>query len=413
MQEWYQSWASQAHRVLKPGGHLVAFGGTRTFHRLTCALEDAGFEIRDCLSWLYGSGFPKSLDVSKAIDKTRGNYADLCAVALWLRPHVERAGFGVVTAAFGFKDETMARARWTSRSQPQVPTWDQWGRLKALCGFGEEMDAEVWRLNGREKREVIGQATDGAGNGSMVGLGSPRSMATKYDITAPATETSRAWQGWGTALKPAWEPIILARKPLGERNVAANVLRHGTGAINVDGCRVAGDVPQVVQGAEDRIFGNGKGLRSEPMLSNPSPLGRWPANLVLDEAAAGMLDEQSGERPGATSNGRGHTGIFDFGTHETRPGFGDTGGASRFFYTAKADAEDRDSSTHPTVKPVELMKWLIRLVTAPGGVVLDPFLGSGTTVYAARALGIRSVGIEREAAYVEQAIWRLRQGVLL
>jgi DNA modification methylase len=290
MQQWHHAWARAAYRVLKPGGHLVAFGGPRTFHRLTCALEDAGFEIRDCLSWLYGSGFPKSKNI--------GN-------------------------------------------------------------------------------------------------------------------------GWGTALKPAWEPIILARKPLGERNVAANVLRHGTGAINVDGCRVAGDVPQVVQGAEDRIFGNGKGLRSEPMLSNPSPLGRWPANLVLDEAAAGMLDEQSGELTSGVYTGKRNQpktkhafGTFNM-RDETPATYGDTGGASRFFYTAKADAEDRDGSKHPTVKPVDLMKWLIRLVTPPEGVVLDPFLGSGTTVYAARALGIRSIGIEREAEYVATAIFRLRQGVLL
>jgi DNA modification methylase len=343
-QEWCGTWALAAYRVLKPGGHLVAFGGTRTFHRLTCALEDAGLEIRDCLSWLYGSGFPKSLDVSKAIDKAAG-----------------------------------------------------------------------------AARPAVRVRTDGVGNTARSihkAEGFAASRETIFVETAPATDAAKAWQGWGTALKPAWEPIILARKPLGERNVAANVLAHGTGAINVDGCRIAGDVPQVVQGAEDRIFGNGKGLRSEPMLSNPSPLGRWPANLVLDDAAAGMLDAQSGESDSKASSGRngrdagGATWSLNRADDLVR-GHTDSGGASRFFYTAKADAEDRDGSKHPTVKPVELMKWLIRLVTPPGGVVLDPFLGSGTTVYAARMLGIRSIGIEREAPYVEQAVWRLRQGVLL
>jgi DNA modification methylase len=325
-----------AYRVLKPGGHLIAFGGTRTFHRLTCALEDAGFEIRDCLSWLYGSGFPKSLDVSKAIDKAAG------------------------------------------AERPRVPGGQ--GGVNTILG----------------SRKSGGEAISGEA------------------IT---------WQGWGTALKPAWEPIMLARKPLGERNVAANVLRHGTGAINVDGCRLAApdaDLARQQNQHADTAGMNGLGKsgfsadHSQPLYS---PLGRWPANLVLDEAAAGMLDEQSGElTSGGTPFRRGGKGMGYNGANgqpRVDGNNGDSGGASRFFYTAKADAEDRDGSTHPTVKPVELMKWLIRLVTPPEGVVLDPFLGSGSTVYAARELRLRSIGIEREPAYIAEAIYRLRQMVLL
>jgi site-specific DNA-methyltransferase (adenine-specific) len=350
MQEWYQSWASQALRVLKPGGHLVAFGGTRTFHRLTCALEDAGFEIRDCLSWLYGSGFPKSLDVSKAIDKAAG---------------AERV----------YRDDP----RWTER-YPNGP-------------------------GGGEASPMVRQAA--------------RKSDGPLQTSAPVTPAANKWAGWGTALKPAWEPIILARKPLGERNVAANVLAHGTGAINVDGCRVGLMTPEEIARSGQSTVGMFGFGRIDWKREGREPLGRWPANLVLDDAAAALLDEQSGES--VSAGGRSGKVDKDGAVYQggwTRsvkgdPGYGDVGGASRFFYTAKADAEDRDGSKHPTVKPVDLMKWLIRLVTPPGGVVLDPFLGSGTTVYAARALGIRSIGIEREAAYVEQAIWRLRQAVLL
>jgi len=351
-----ETWEA-AYRVLKPGGHLVAFGGTRTFHRLTCALEDAGFEIRDCLSWLYGSGFPKSLDVSKAIDKAAG-----------------------------------------------------------------------------AARKVVGERAGSAHAGmNGIGQGGYRQAGESFPVYgAPATDAAKAWQGWGTALKPAWEPIILARKPLGERNVAANVLAHGTGAINVDGCRVGTDGEEIHAPQSDpakrrgtvgtHLFGKAdrEAFQAAQRASaeRTATLGRWPANLVLDEAAAGMLDEQSGETESPMSRPRTPDGparaTWSLGrSGGIQVGHGDSGGASRFFYTAKADADDRDGSKHPTVKPVDLMKWLIRLVTPPEGVVLDPFLGSGTTVYAAQESGFRGIGIEREPEYVADAIRRLRQDVLL
>lgn len=332
---------TQVFRVLKPGGHLLAFGGTRTFHRLTCAIEDAGFEIRDCLMWLYGTGFPKSLDVSKAIDKAAGAEREV------VRPHPAPCANINATAALGgsFQERPM--------------------------------------------------------------------------LTAPATPDAHHWSGWGTALKPAWEPIIMARKRL-VGTVAQNVLKHGTGALNIDGCRVG------------TCGGGGNGLGShigplEPGRKHGSDaggsLGRWPANLVLDEKAAEMLDAQSGEsRDGVAvqrnRDGEVHNEVFGAYRKPSAPdaGFGAGGGASRFFYAAKASASERDGAAHPTVKPVALMRWLVRLVTPPGGTVLDPFAGSGTTAIACYHEGVDCVGIELSPEYVAMAEKRIaeatRQGRL-
>jgi site-specific DNA-methyltransferase (adenine-specific) len=268
---------SDVLRVLMPGAMLLAFGGTRTFHRLLCAIEDAGFEIRDCLMWLYGSGFPKSLDISKALAKA-----------------------------------------------------------------------------------------------------------------AEATELAKRWDGWGSSLKPAWEPIILAMKPL-EDTFAENARRHGVAGLNIDGSRI----------------GSGQAK------------GRWPANLLLDEAASRLLDTQSGittsgamkhfvgPYPGRNATGflRGHS-----GPHNQH---GDSGGASRFFYCAKASERDRTCegqvpNNHPTVKPRSLMEYLCRLVTPPGGgLILDPFMGSGSTGIGALLTGNRFVGIELEPESFEIARERI------
>jgi site-specific DNA-methyltransferase (adenine-specific) len=236
-------------------------------------------------------------------------------------------------------------------------------------------------------------------------------------ITAPATPEAAAWEGWGTALKPAWEPIVLARKPL-SGTVAATVLAHGTGALNVDGCRVqASDDPaaryngRAARGENVNAYGRAS-QRDEPYEA--SPAGRWPSNVVLDQDAAARLDAEVGELPAGVAVQRNGGGASIWGAPNTRgaapdQGFGDTGGPSRFFYTAKAGAAERDGATHPTVKPLDLMRWLVRLVTPPGGLVLDPFLGSGTTAIAAHAEGFRCIGIEREPEYVEQAIERIRR----
>ena len=328
-------WAEACYRVLKPGGHIAAFGGTRTWHRLAVAIEDAGFEMRDSLAWLYGSGFPKSHDVGKAIDKLAG----------------------------------------AEREVALVPTKP--GNALNPGGIGGE-GRGGWR-----------------------------------DESAPATPEAAQWDGWGTALKPAFEPIVLARKPLAERTVARNVLAFGTGAINIDGCRIAGEVPTTTRGGhaeKHRVpdsHPDAKNLgRLRPqgrVEGNPS--GRWPANVLLDQHAAAWVDEQSGEaggtggarKPNARSRG-----ITGWKGSEWKAA-NDSGGASRFFYTAKAPKRERPNVNgvqHPTVKPLAIMRWLIRLVTPPGGTVLDPFAGSGTTIEAALIEGFNPVGIEMEADYL-------------
>ena len=331
-QHWTEEWAREAYRVLKPGGHLLAFGGTRTFHRLTCGIEDAGFEVRDCLSWLYGSGFPKSLDVSKAIDK-----------------------------AAGAEREVVGRKR----------------------------------LGGNAAQSTAEKGGTYASNTNSVGV-----APIDVPITAPATDAAREWEGWGTALKPAWEQCFVARKPL-VGTVAANVQQHGTGGLNIDGCRIGSD------GATTRGDTSANHLSPSGAFTTghdivPLNAGRWPANVALDEDAAAMLDAQTvGNVPARIHD---HSDV----------GYGGTGGASRFFYTAKASRADRTGggvadNTHPTVKPTDLMRWLVRLVTPPGGVVLDPFAGSGSTLVAARAEGVRAVGIEREPEYADIITARLAQ----
>ena len=337
-------WAEACYRVLKPGGHIAAFGGTRTWHRIAVAIEDAGFEMRDSLAWLYGSGFPKSHDVGKAIDKLAG---------------AEREVIG---------------------SKIGLPGYHLSGKGEAGPAYGSNL-----------QQVTSEQRADAAA------------------ITAPATPEAQQWDGWGTALKPAFEPIVLARKPLAEKTVARNVLAHGTGAINIDGCRIAGEVPSVPQPDFKHVNGAVTHLdahaRNGQMSSAPS--GRWPANVLLDHHAAAWVDEQSGDRPsagGAAFGVGGYGGTVGLNRDDRRElGYGDKGGASRFFYTAKAPKSERpnvDGVQHPTVKPLAIMRWLIRLVTPPGGTVLDPFAGSGTTIEAALIEGFDPVGIEKETDYL-------------
>lgn len=321
-------WA-QIYRVLKPGGHVVAFSGTRSYHRLAVAIEDSGFEIRDQLAWVYGSGFPKSHDVSKGIDKAAG-----------------------------------------------------------------------------AEREVIGETKRGAQSESTGRYGAWGDGITP---TTPATPEAEQWQGWGTALKPAWEPICLARKPL-IGTVAENVLEHGTGALNVDGCRVEAPGEEIANHGHTAESGKGKSAFGDfagiqPHQSQGQKLGRWPANIVhdgSDEVLAEFPDSAGaqGVVRGTEESETGQNGIYGrFARVASVPPRNDHGSAARFFYTAKADKLDRIGSKHPTVKPVDLMQWLCRLVTPKGVVVLDPFAGSGSTGEAAWREGFRAVLIEREEEY--------------
>jgi DNA modification methylase len=430
-QEWCGLWATECLRVLKPGGHMVAFGGSRTWHRLAAAVEDAGFEIRDSIAWLHGQGFPKSLDVSKAIDKVRDDRSAILRVTGWLAEQRDRAGWTnrQIDEAFGFNG--MA-GHWTAAPRlkvAQVPRWEQWERLRDLIGFGDEMDAEVWRLNGRkgtpgeawQTAAVVGERSTGRGTG--------RGAVSVIDdgdraIRAANSDAARRWQGWGTALKPAFEPIVVGRKPLAG-TVAANVLAHGTGALNIDGCRVqtyddTGRTRNTALGVM-----NDDGWKPRRQESESHVAGRWPANVVLDDTQAPELDRQSGTlTSGANPTRRGSDKFREAygefaGQEECTPARGaDSGGASRFFptfrYEAKATTAERPrvgEVAHPTVKPLDLMRWLVRLVTPPGGTVLEPFAGSGTTAEACVVEGFRCIAIEREFDYLALIVARLTKPI--
>lgn len=424
-------------RVLKPGGHLLVFAGSRTQDLMGLSIRLAGFELRDSLAWIYGSGFPKSMDVSKAIDKQREErHEEALKVTRRIAERAKELGVSRrdINLKINGADNSGGSAQsWTTITsagahKPRVPEWDQWVRLRELLNLSDPvLDAEVWRLNGRkgtpgeawEKREVVGKHQSGLHTGPS-GVGGHGEGGT---ITTSASDAAKRWSGWGTALKPAQEPIIMARKPM-DGTVAANVLTHGVGGINVDGCRVhAEDAPEGRTRHGGGIPGNGSSYEL-PDVRPESPAGRFPPNVLLDPDAAAAMDEQSGNVKGAVSNGRtgksnGYSG--GYGEQCQAPGYGDSGGASRFFpvfkYQAKApkrerpviEREDGTRLQHPTVKPLALMEWLVTLITPPEGVVLDPFAGSGTTLQAARDKGFRSIGIEADADHVALIRERLEQ----
>jgi len=375
---WTWQWAQEVYRVLKPGAYILVFCGPRTYHRMACGIEDAGFEIRDQLQWLYGSGFPKSHNISKGIDKK-----------------------------YGAEREVV-------------------GKSNLHSGQAFRTD-KGWNSNNLKPCEEV-------------------------MITAPSTSQAKQWDGWGTALKPSNEPIVLARKPLSEKTVVDNVLKWGCGGLNIDGCRI-GTIEKISYGKtkdkapDPNCYGkynlrSGEGAHSQ---------GRWPANTLFDYAASQMLDEQSGilKQGGAQrgsiikSKGGGYN--AGIGKVEKTTGINetDTYGASRFFYVAKASKRERNEGLegmpekrkshmqtkngtgersmtegfpdtfqqnhHPTVKPIKLMQYLVRLITPPKGIVLDPFMGSGTTGIAALNSGFEFCGIELNKEYLEIARKRISQ----
>lgn len=384
---WCTEWTTECLRVLKPGGHLLSFGGSRTWHRLASAVEDAGFEIRDSIAWLYGSGFPKSLDVSKAIDKARRRDYVLAAIDL-----------GLDVPGNNLHD-------WTKAEHSPGDAW--WEKFKA------HLSPEDWQSI---ERQVTRAASRKNAPGQTITF-DQRSSTERERRDIPATEDAQQWQGWGTALKPAFEPIVVGRKPL-SGTVAANVLEYGTGALNIDACRVGtSDTlvrPEIVR-RDNEVYGKGlgAGIQSEPA-------GRWPTNVVLDESQAAELDKQTGI---LTSGSRtaGTYGLMGYMGADAAPMpavQGDSGGASRFFpvfrYEAKAPTSERPRDgevAHPTVKPLDLMRWLVRLVTPPGGTVLEPFAGSGTTAEACVIEGFKCIAIEREADYLPLIVNRLSKPI--
>ena len=547
---WVTTWATEALRVLKPGGHLLAFGGSRTWHRLAAGIEDAGFEVRDSIAWLYGSGFPKSLDVSKAIDKLDASAERLARshrFTAWMR------STGLTAQRIDELTATNMGGHYLSaKSQPAVPTAELFEVLRPHLGdvpewverlvVERDVESRNFAARGSTKThaEGITRGTSGAGGG---GEG-----AEAKDV--PHTPEAAAWQGWGTALKPAFEPIVVARKPLAG-TVAANVLQYGTGALNIDASRVSWQSEErrrdLEAAASSGAFESKSAFGGGLVTGNDA--GRWPANVMLDEGQAAALDAQTGTlktggnvRTRNADGERSALGAFagQPGMTPTRPG--DSGGASRFFYVAKAPKSERpvywrpscncetikpcpspqrdttesesgvvkswststsgkkrkggksrrattstietgtsstttpltsslspSSSTsastpaanfeaasggspaasaassspspsntgtsvpkggrsmaaadpailsewsetsvcancgaparreqHATVKPLALMRYLVTLVTPPGGVVLDPFAGSGTTLEAAYSCGFESIGVELTPDY--------------
>ena len=349
----------EALRVAKPGAHLLSFGGTRTFHRIACAIEDAGWEVRDCMMWLYGSGFPKSMDISKAIDK-------------------------------------------------------KLGALRQVVGYSS---------NG------VGSASDKMNHGRCDRTGHATGDGKHYDITEPSSSEAKKWSGWGTCLKPAYEPIIMARKPV-EGTIVDNVLKYGTGGINIDECRVpyeaggsAATNPLVRElrgcknnhgadtGSSWRITGE------EGKVGHANMQGRFPANIIHDgsdevvELFPNTGTSAGGGRhtKGVGENQQGNAfGSYSGGQPQDSIGYGDSGSAARFFYCAKASKKERgEGNVHPTVKPIALMEYLVKLVAPENAIVLDPFMGSGTTGVAAVNLGRGFVGIEKEKEYFDIAERRI------
>jgi len=307
-------------RVLKPGGHLLAFGGTRTYHRMACAIEDAGFEIRDSINWIYGSGFPKSLDVSKAIDKAAGAEREI---------------------------------------------------------IGER------KLGGNAAQSTKEKGGTYASNTNSVGV-EPISVP----ITAPATDAAKEWEGWGTALKPAHEPIVLARKPF-EDTVANNVLAHGTGALNIDKTRIGEGGQGTWASPRGGIWKTDPDQKAE-LLS--STVGRWPANVIIDDSIEATWTPYF--YCAKASKSEKNAGLD--GMPEKRPDERTSTGMGTFEQKGVA----KQANHHPTVKPLELMKYLCRLITPPNGTILDPFAGSGSTLVAATLEGFNSIGIEMTAEYI-------------
>lgn len=316
-------------RVAKPGAYILAFGGTRTFHRLAVAIEDAGWEIRDTVMWVYGSGFPKSHNVAVSIDKSLG--------------HPNRG--------------------------------------KAIPTASTYQACDVDRENKLTSNPV-----------------------GPYEAKS---EKAKPWEGWGTALKPAWEPVIVARKPL-IGTVAENVLKYGTGAMNIDGCRVGNETIRINTWDEGaKPFGGGAGT---PYTGRESQ-GRWPANVIhdgSDEVVDLFPQVKTGVCPADGAGG--YQGGLKRRNDAIAANGGDSGSAARFFYCSKANKKDRgENNLHPTVKPTDLMRYLCRLVTPPKGIVLDPFMGSGSTGKAAMLEGFRFIGCEMNKDYMDIAERRIKE----
>lgn len=424
-QRFHQRWATQALRVLKPGGHALVFGGARTHHRLYCGMEDAGFELRETIAWIFGSGFPKNLDISKEFDR------QAC------REQLEKA---------------------LGRKPTRTEFKQAWAAFREVVG--QKVRGDVGKA--KQSGATYARAEANRNNESIFGYG-------VENLTIPATPEAKEWQGWGTALKPAFEPILLCRKPISEKNVALNVLKWGTGGLAIDNCRISLQGEAQPKGSAKRVFKANQYTDEKIYGDNTttSPLGRWPANVILEcicdeleeidvmpsgsvsgnepsrpvknvygeynrktftahegkmlrhtnpDCPCYMLDQQSGESISSGGHGEASMGALGknvYGQYAldrqgaNAGGLGDKGGASRFFYCAKASTKERGKGNlHATVKPIALCEYLIKLVSKPGQVILDPFAGSMTIPLAAIGTGRKCIAIEKSEEYCQ--FWRNR-----
>jgi DNA modification methylase len=452
----------EALRVIKPGGHLIAFSGSRTYHRMAVAIEDAGFEIRDQIMWVYGSGFPKSHNVSKGIDKSDAveirRQRDL-KFTEWMR------STGITGKQINdLTESNMGNHYLTDKEQPAVATAEMFNKLRPFLPEVPEWVEQMVRERTIEsenfkKREVVGVQKNAMAGWSMDGT----TQFADRDITTPATPAAKQWDGWGTALKPAHEPMVLARKPL-IGTVANNVLTHGTGGLNIDGSRVVAE-GENFDNLKSRPIGKLNTRRNDEtdeefdVRVNESPeqlaalaklkeLGRWPANFIYDgsDEVVALFPNSNGaggSTPNVKVTGYGDgigNGTTIYTPNDRKEFNSGSGSAARFFYCAKASKRDRNEGLdgfeakrdhdgradggvggdnprnrtnnaklnhHPTVKPTTLMQYLVRLVTPPSGIVLDPFMGSGSTGKACAYEGFDFIGIDQSAEYVAIAQARI------
>lgn len=452
----------EVFRVLKHGGHIVAFFGTRTYDWGVMAMRLAGFEVRDCIQWIYGSGFPKSHNISKTIDKKGGQ--NLSWFIDYILEIATKKGISKkeLTMLFPSKNGNATGWLWNKQNNQSI-TLEQYNKIKDYLQLPFENIEQA-------QREVVGKGKAGLTKGSIANF----SGKTEFDITASSTEQAKQWEGWGSALKPANEPIVLARKPLEKGlSIAENVLKNGTGGINIDATRV-GTIENLNGGAysiNKKSDGEWGSMHNFVGKEFEQPQGRFPANLILThhpececigtkkvKAIKGGMGEKSmgamgkngiygnysldklGANAGGVGDENGEETIESWNCHEDCPikimdeqsgGDNDKGGASRFFYVAKASKKERNkglegfeekiiegrdegqdernvafkprptpmANIHPTIKPVALMRYLVRMITPPNGIVLDPFNGSGTTGVACKVEGFNYVGIELDAEY--------------
>ncbi len=428
-QHWTQAWAAEALRVLKPGGYLMAFGGTRTSHRLVCGLEDAGFVIRDTLCWLYGSGFPKSLNISKAFDKKNGRkQSEYLQLANYLRIKRTEKKLSQRAIAKYFPSKTGGLTGCVCNWEKgiNVPTLQQWRTLKQLLGLDNKFDGLIERIEA--EREIVGEKKAGLGSGKTYAFTDNNRTNGIVDVTIPTNDLAKTWDGYGTALKPAHEPIVLAQKPR-DGTYCQNIEKWGCGVLNIDACRIKvnPDIDDMLRETSRKkrqadTWETGSGFKNEKNnLTGVRPAGRFPANLILDEKAAQVLDGQSGILKSGSGCIRRKEGTFlEHGglgkAGDVQITYGDQAGASRFFYCAKASRKERGKDNiHPTVKPIKLLMYLARLVLPHHKPVvwLDPFVGSGSSALAASKLNdeegyqISFIGIDQEEKYLEIAKQRL------